>query len=253
LDLLTFPGIAAIPGLVHGVTQRAGGVSVGPYASLNLGRSTGDEPAAVDENARRLRARLGGPRALRFPHQVHGARVETLEGPGETPWGPADAAVTAEPGLGVGVLGADCPVVLVVDPVRRALGVVHSGWRGTVAGVLPATIRRLGERYGSRPSDLRVGIGPGISAARFEVGPEVAHAVREGPPAWASALAAGRADRFHLDLGEVLWRQALACGVPPASIDRMAHCTYDDEERCFSHRRDGPRTGRHALVAVWTE
>src|SRR2546421_567867 len=121
LDLLTFSSIARIPGLRHGVTQRQGGVSVGGWASLNLGRSTGDDPDAVRENGRRVAAAIGATARIAFPSQVHGRAVVVLD---DVPAGPlpdADAVVTAVPGLAVGVLGADCPGVLVVDPVQRAL------------------------------------------------------------------------------------------------------------------------------------
>jgi copper oxidase (laccase) domain-containing protein len=143
--------------------------------------------------------------------------------------------------------------VLVADPVRRAAAVVHAGWRGTLAGVLPAAVQALRDRYGSRPADLRVGLGPGIGPERCEVGPEVAEAFLREVPASAPCLARGRGDRWHLDLHAELARQALACGVAPASVERLALCTHASPSLFFSHRRDGPATGRHALVAMWAE
>lgn len=254
MRLLTFPGIAAaIPGLVHGVTEREGGASRGPYASMNLGRSTGDDPAAVTENGRRLYERLGAPSPVRFPHQVHGRRVVVLEDLPEGPIGEADAVATATPGRAVGVLGADCPGVLVVDPVRRAVAVVHSGWRGTVEGVLPAAIATLVARFGSHADDLRVGIGPGISAASYEVGPDVAEPFRAAFAWGASCLAPGRGDRSWLDLALALRLQARDAGVRADRIEAIDLCTLRERERFFSHRRDGPKTGRHALVAMWAE
>lgn len=249
--LLPFPGLAVVPGLAHGVVPRAGGVSVGPWASLNLGRSTGDAPEAVTENARRLAAALGAPGRVAFPRQVHGARVLVLDGPPAGPLPDADAVATGTPGVAVGVLGADCPGVLVVDPVRRALAVVHSGWRGTVAGVLPAAIATLAARFGSPPADLHVCIGPGISARRYEVGPDVVGPFLAAMPAAAGCVRPGRADRAFLDLEGALRLQALAAGVAAARIEALGGCTFDDADRWFSHRRDGGVTGRHGLVALW--
>jgi len=255
LDLLTFPGLTgprrAIPGLVHGVTRRAGGVSVGGYASLNLGRSSGDDPAAVAENGRRVAAALGAVGRVRFPHQVHGRAVVVLDRPPDGPLPEADAVATDVPGLAVGVLGADCPGVLVVDPVHRALAVVHSGWRGTVAGVLVAAIETLVARYGSRPAELRVAIGPGISARRYEVGPDVVAPFLEALPAARPCVASGRGDRAYLDLAAALRLQAHGAGVPDGQVEALDLCTFDGRDAFFSHRRDGAATGRHALVAMW--
>lgn len=253
LDLLTFPGLAGVApaSLVHGVTQRPGGVSRGAYGALNLGRSSGDDPACVAENGRRLAEAVGATGRVRFPHQVHGRAVVVLDAPPEGPLPEADAVVTAVPGLAVGVLGADCPGVLVVDPVRRALAVVHSGWRGTVAGVLPAAIEALVRRYGSDPADLHVGIGPGISARRYEVGPDVAAPFLAALPRARACLTPGRGDRGFLDLAGALRVQAEACGVPAGRIEALDLCTFDERDRLFSHRRDGAATGRHALVAMW--
>ena len=150
------------------------------------------------------------------------------------------------------MLGADCPGVLIVDPVRRALAVVHSGWRGTVAGVV-AGGRALRERYGSRADDLLAGIGPGISARRYEVGPEVADAVRTRVPRGDRCVTPGAAI-----VPTSIWRSRSAtssrrAGLRAASIETMGLCTFDERDVLFSHRRDGATTGRHALVAMWRE
>ncbi len=273
IDLLTFPGLAGsspagpgargagsvargaaggVTGLVHGVTQRPGGVSRGSYGELNLGRSSGDAPEHVAENGRRLAAALGATGRVRFPHQVHGRAVVVLDAPPDAPLPEADAVLTDVPGLAVGVLGADCPGVLVVDPVRRALAVVHSGWRGTVAGVLVAAVEAMVRRYGTDVADLRVGIGPGISARRYEVGPDVAEPFLAALPFARGCVTPGRGDRVFLDLVGALRRQAEACGVPAGRIEAMDLCTFDARDRLFSHRRDGAATGRHGLVAMWT-
>ncbi len=250
-ELLPLPGLSTVEGLVHGVTQRAGGVSRGPFASWNFSRSVGDDADAVTRNGAILSEVMGAPGRVRFPHQVHGNVVRVLDAPPDGPLGECDAIATDVPGLALGVLGADCPGVLLVDPVRRALAVAHSGWRGTLAGIVPAAIAALATRYGTEPRDLRVGIGPGISAAAYEVGPEVVDAFRSGFPDATSCVTPGRGDRSWLDLHGAIRLQLARAGVPEASVGVLDLCTHGEPALFFSHRRDGPHTGRHALVAMW--
>lgn len=245
--MISFPSLKRVAGLAHGVTTREGGVSVGCFASLNLGRSTGDAAEAVRENRRRAAARLGFT-GLVNARQVHGTRVVEVLEAGADP-GEADALITDRPGLLLAVLGADCPGVLLVDERRHALAVVHSGWRGTAAGVSAAALRALLERYGTRPEDLRAAVGPGISARRYEVGPEVAEALAPWAAGQEGLLARGRDDRWHVDLTGLIVRGLVGLGVPPAAIEVSRLCTYEEQERLFSHRRDGGRAGRHALLA----
>jgi YfiH family protein len=249
LGLLSFPALAEVDGLAHAVTTRAGGVSAGPFASLNLGRRTPDLPTAVAENRRRAAAALGFA-ALLGPRQVHGATVVEVRTADEDP-GEADAVMTDRPGLLLGILGADCPGVLLVDPRRRALALLHAGWRGTAARLASVTVAALVERYGCVPSDLRAAIGPGISQAAYEVGPEVADALAASSPEPEASLVRGRGDRWQVDLGGLLADQLRACGVPASSIERSPYCTHRDAALFFSHRRDGERAGRHALLAGW--
>lgn len=251
VPLLTFPGLARVPGLRHGVTTREGGVSGGSWRSLNLGRSTGDLPDAVTENGRRVGEAIGAAR-VRFPRQVHGAAVRIMTSSDAGPVGEADALATGEPGVALGVLGADCPGVVIADPVRRALAVVHSGWRGTVAGVVPAAVGVLVERFGSRPEDLVAGVGPGISARRYEVGPEVADVLRTRIPGGDRCVGKGRGDRAYVDLALAIRAQLEALGVRSSAIEAMELCTFEATELLFSHRRDGAGAGRHGLVAMWT-
>jgi YfiH family protein len=224
-------------------------VSAPPYDTLNLGLGCGDRRQDVLENRARLSRALGFPRVL-FPHQVHGCGIVRVKGPRAEP-GEADALIVDRPRILVGVLGADCPGVLLVAPQRCALAVVHAGWRGVAARVVPATVARLAREHGVRPSELRAAIGPGISAARYEVEDDVAaqvlRAVPESP-ARAALTAPTRPGHATLDLVEALRLQLLGCGLPAESVERHGACTAG-EARFFSHRRDHGRTGRHALVA----
>lgn len=231
------------PGGVEAVASgRSGGVSEGPWASLNLSASTGDRPAHVRENRRRLLAATGLERTrVRYCHQVHGAAVHRAEAlPAldlldvEARPVPGDGLVARTIDLGLLILAADCvPVVLArLDGTGHA--VCHAGWRGLVAGVVEATAAELG-------SPAAAAIGPCAGPGRYAVGPEVAAALVErfGPGA---VTAHGTAD-----LPACTAVALAAAGVE--AVDRLDRCTIADE-RLYSHRRDGPPGGRQVLLAV---
>ena len=192
LRLLTWPALDA-SGADAAVTARSGGVSSGPYATLNLSMSVGDDPGCVRENRRRLAAGFGAsPEDFVFARQVHGAGVRVV-GAADTGSGAfslddaiadADALVTGTPGVVLAILTADCVPIVLHDPVADVLACVHAGWRGTVAGVSAAALAAM-RALGSRPSDVIAGIGPAIAAARYQVGPDVHQAVTQafGPAA----------------------------------------------------------------------
>lgn len=221
-------------GVVHGFTDRAGGVSEGRHASLNLGRRWGDDPAAVAENYRRVAA-AGGFAAddLRVARQVHGRTV--IRGLEVGPDSEADAVwVRREDGLVAGVLTADCVPLLLVDRPGTVAAAVHSGWKGTVANIAAAAVEALPVAA----SELLVAIGPCIEVPAFEVGEEVAERFdaafvrREGP------------GRPHVDLVAVVRAQLIAAGVPERAIARVGGCTFSDAGRYFSYRRDGAGIGQ---------
>lgn len=223
--------------LAHGFSDREGGVSEGPRATLNFGRKWGDDPAAVDENYRRLAAAAGFDLdRLCLLRQVHGDRVlgtrDLQEGSeGDALWsGRGDDRV-------VGVLTADCVPILLASADARIWAAVHSGWRGTVQGVLPATIAALVDA-GVRPSELLMAIGPCIELAAFEVGEEVAEQ-------FADRLVDRARARPHVDLVAAVRQQAIDAGVDPAKIERVGGCTHADPSRYYSYRRDGAGTGQH--------
>jgi purine-nucleoside/S-methyl-5'-thioadenosine phosphorylase / adenosine deaminase len=238
----------------HGFTTRRGGVSQPPFDTLNLGGRWGDEPGATVENRRRLEAAAGG-RAVRFARQVHGCEVARAraDAPVEAVAAiAADAVVTDAPGTAVGVYVADCVPILVADTRTGACAAVHAGWRGTVAGVLGAALRRMTGELGSRATDLRVAIGPGIGACCFEVGPEVVAAVEAAfPGARAGGAILPRAPRAHVDLAWLNRTAAEAAGVPRDAIDAAGVCTRCDAARFFSYRREGGRTGQLAAFVAF--
>jgi len=186
LRVLAWPALDAYP-LDALVTTCHGGVSTGVYATLNLSFGVGDRPEHVLENRRRTATALGADLAdFVFGSQVHGAvaRVVTradrgrgaaVAGPGA---GPADALVTSDPGTVLGAVVADCVPILLYDPGAHVVACVHAGWRGTVAGVTGAAVAAMAG-LGTRPADVIAGIGPAIGPDRYQVGEEVAAAVRD--------------------------------------------------------------------------
>lgn len=225
----------------HGFTTRVGGVSEGPFASLNLGLSSGDDEVPVAENRRRVLQTFGVSQGQVCAfHQVHGDRVLTA-----TPsWfeEEADAAVSDTPGLLLVVSTADCLPVLFHDPRTGAVGAAHCGWRGTVARLAQRTVEALRKRFGCGPADLRVAFGPAIQRPNYQVGPEVALAFREaGFPN--SVLSKDTSGRFLLDVPAANRWLLLESGVRPSNLWDSGLCTHRDT-RFYSHRRDRGRTGR---------
>jgi YfiH family protein len=236
----------------HGFSTRLGGVSVGPWAGLNVGESVGDDPEAVAENRRRLVAALGHPRALVEVEQVHGAAVADADDVGTTRATRADALVSVEPGVAIGVRTADCAPILVAardgdaaDARALAVAAVHAGWRGACDGVVPAAIDALLAR-GARRDRLVAAIGPTIAVEDFEVGDEVVEAARRALGGREPKLLRGSSGRWHLDLVALVEAQLRAAGVE--TIDRVGPGTVRDRGLTYSHRRDHGRTGRHLSV-----
>lgn len=219
------------PGYDVVFTTRQGGVSDGPYASLNLGRLTGDREENVDENRRRVCAGLGAdPAALAMNRQVHSARVrEAVAG---ARGAEADGLCTSEPGLPIVALAADCLPIAVArtDGVRR-LAVLHAGWRGLLSGIVEAGVAAVGE------GELAAAVGPAIGPCCYEVGEEVSERFDRD-------LTSGR----MLDLWTAAERRLRAAGV--AEVTRLDLCTACTPDLFFSHRRDAGVTGRQGVMGV---
>ncbi len=223
------------------VTTRDGGVSLAPYASLNLGQHVGDDPAAVAENRARLRACL--PAEPFWLNQVHGIGVQ--EACADAPDVPpdADAGFTRQPGVVCAVMTADCLPVLLTDRSGSVVAAAHAGWRGLCNGIIEATIARMAVPA----NDILAWLGPAIGPDAFEVGPEVRAAFMAHDPTAASAFAAIPDGKYLADI-YLLARQRLnACGV--TEVHGGDACTVTERERYFSYRRDG-RTGRMASL-IW--
>ena len=200
------------------------------------------------ENRRRLR-RAAGAEDIFVATQVHGAdviRVGAGDVVADVAEIKADGLISDAAGLAVGVFVADCIPVLMADPRTGAFAAVHAGWRGTLAGVVPAAVRRLVADLGVRPEDLRVALGPAIGVCCFEVGDEVVAAVEQVVPAAASAgaIRVGARGRAHVDLKGLNRMLLDAEGVLAGNVDAGPECTSCDRARFFSYRRDQGQTGQ---------
>jgi purine-nucleoside/S-methyl-5'-thioadenosine phosphorylase / adenosine deaminase len=222
---------------VVGFSTRVGGVSEGPYTSLNLGRKLGDDPTRVDENRRRLCRAVGADDArLALNHQVHSARVNRAIPAARG--APGDGLWTDEPGVPMLALTADClPIALVraANGTGPAAAVLHAGRTGLLAGVVEAGVRALGD------GALAAAIGPGIGPCCYEVGNEVAARYR-------SRFGSDVVLERHLDLWTAAERALREAGV--TRIDRFDVCTACDPDRFFSYRRDGKPRGAQGVIAV---
>jgi polyphenol oxidase len=219
----------------HGFFTRRGGVSDGIYRGLNVGLGSADDMDRVAENRRRV-SRWFGVEADRLstPHQIHSADVVVLDRPfaGERP--KADAVVTATPGVLVGVLTADCGPILFADPESRVVGAAHAGWRGAHDGVLEATVAAM-EKLGARREAIHACLGPTISAAHYEVGPEfVERFVAQNSADDRYFAPSRKPDHAMFDLHAYIVDRLTAAGV---TAETTGHCTYADEDRFFSYRR----------------
>ncbi len=221
------------------VTTRHGGVSGGPYRSLNLGTRVGDDPAHVAENRARVRAHL--PAEPRWLAQVHGARVvpaDSVRQPVE-----ADAAYTREPEVVCVVQMADCLPILLCDHDASVVAVAHAGWRGLAGGVVESTLRAIAVP----PDRLMAWLGPAIGPAAFEVGSDVRDAFVAGDPGAQPAFVSHRPNKWLADLFALARRRLARAGVQQVYGGGL--CTVADTARFFSHRRD--RTSGRMGAFIW--
>ena len=248
LVFYTFESLDAFPELTHAITTRHGGVSIGPYSSLNVSNGRGDDPEAVEENLRRICRTLELERRdLTSPKQQHTAEVRRVGAAerGQVQLG-CDALVTDEARLPLLLRYADCVPVLIYDPVHRALALVHSGWRGTVLGAPRAAVESLEMEFGSHPEELVTAIGPSIGPCCYEVGPDVVDAIRSTFSASDALLASRSYGRHHLDLWKANRRWLSDCGVKRIEVSEV--CTACHIENFYSHRAENGKTGHFAAV-----
>ena len=247
-----------LTGAAHCFSTRFGGVSEGYLASLNLGTHRGDRPENVRENYAILGRAVGFlPERTVFTRQVHsdviervgaaqcgrGLQYEATEG--------CDGLITDEPGVALTVFSADCTPVLLYDPVRRAAGAVHAGWRGTAAGIAAKAAEKMVRELGCRPENIRAAVGPCIGPCCFETDADVPEAMLAALGAEAEACIRPAGEKFYVDLKELnaIWLRR--AGV--TQIDVSAECTCCRPERFWSHRRVGGHRGSRAAFSAFSE
>lgn len=232
---LEFIASPALSPLRHGFFTRRGGASSGIFSGLNCGRGSSDQADAVRLNRERAAAALGlAEPALRGVHQIHSARVVTVEETAPPVPPEADAMVTRTPGIGLAILTADCQPVLMADREAGVIGAAHAGWRGTLEGVLEATVEAM-EALGARRAGIAAVIGPCISQRAYEVGPEFFYEVTAEDPAFSRFFIPGAGDRLRFDLPGFGLHRLRAAGV--GSAEWTGDCTCSDPARFFSYRR----------------
>lgn len=279
IEILQAAPLARISWLVHGFSTRQGGASRAyGKGSLNLGFTVHDERAAVTKNRSALISAVTKGSKARWNlvslRQVHSDLIHCVSQSPEHPLA-GDGLITNTPGLLLAVLTADCLPVIVVDPKRRAVGVFHAGWRGTVKRIVEKGVGEMRRHFGSDPAQLRAAIGPGIRNCCYQVGPEVkdtfqaqfaygAELFRETkerdeiheryPLLFLTARAPGHSElpkKIFLDLAEANRRQLLDAGLSSKNISNLGMCTSCKTELFFSHRAEKGKTGRMmAMVGI---
>jgi YfiH family protein len=286
LNILRAASLSTIPWLVHGFSTRPGGFSraYGGRA-LNLGFIQDDSKASVERNRAAFLRELGAGDEPGMPsrrardqswplvtlRQVHSDVIRLVDSPAKAQLA-GDAMITTTPGLWLGIQTADCLPIILVDPKRRAVGVFHAGWRGTVKRIVEKGVGEMRRRFGSRPRDLKAAIGPGVHACCYQVGKEVreqfesqfAYAaklfreveerdpVREKyPMLFLTARPPGHSDlpkKIFLDLVEANRQQLLAAGLQARNIEASPLCTSCHTDLLFSYRAEKGQTGRMMAV-----
>jgi len=235
--------------LTQAVFSRHGGVSPVPWNSLNLGNTVSDDPARVEENLYKLLSSIGYfPNQLAQIRQVHSAHVEIVDKPvdGNAVLAQGDAMISNTTGLLMLMRFADCVPILFFDPVNKAAGIAHAGWKGTVKEVAIAAVVEMKNHFGTDPSNLIVGIGPSIGPDHYEIGEDVVEEVkRTFPHRWDQILNTVL-DRVKLDLWEANRISLKKAGVK--HIETAEICTACNVNDWYSHRGEKGKTGRFAAV-----
>lgn len=251
----TFEALDAVPGLVHAMSTRSGGVSRAPYDSLNLGFHVGDDARAALENRERFASAVGFPlEDVVSTHQVHGAEVRVvgraergrgaLRSAGESR--ASDALVTSERGVFLMGFSADCPLVMLAEPEAGVAGLAHAGWKSAFAGIIRKTVAAM-SGLGAEPTRMIAGVSPAIGPCCYEVGSEL----KDAFPAdidEPGRFFQPRGEKFMFDLPLFCREMLKACGLTDDNVHSARMCSRCHGDVLFSYRGSGGRTGRHAAV-----
>lgn len=252
LEYLTFPGLSGVEGVQHLFTTRTGGVSKGIYSSLNVSFTRGDSEQAVLENYRRVARVLGTDvEHMVCSDQTHTVNIRYVTGADagkgvvrQKDYRDVDGLITDEEGLCLVTFYADCVPLYFVDPVKRVIGLAHSGWRGTLECMGAHMVRAMQERYGCSPQDIVAAIGPSICRDCYEISEEVAVHFREGFWADKEVLSPGKEPgKYQLDLWKANEEVLLSSGILREHLDITDVCTCCNSEYLFSHRASHGQRG----------
>nr|MBN1228499.1 peptidoglycan editing factor PgeF [Anaerolineae bacterium] len=237
----------------HAIFTRRGGVSKPPYDSLNVGSTVGDDVDRVKANQQIMSGFFGvDSDSVCTTWQVHGSHVICAHRKAPDDNLPrADGIITNEPHLPLVMRFADCIPLVLYDPVQHVIGLAHAGWRGTVAGIGQATVRKMSKAYGVRPRDIIAGIGPGIGPCCYEVGPEVVLQVRATYLDYRDLVIPppnGNGHGSHLDLWRANRLALEAVGV--RQIETANLCTACLTDEFYSHRAESGKTGRFGVMIM---
>ncbi len=246
----------AARGIQHGISTRLGGYSTAPFASLNLGLHVEDKPEVVWHNRQLFCQAVGlEPDKVVTTEQIHGDVVRLVTaadaGHGCRHYHEAikgtDALITNTPGLPLMLFFADCVPVLIADPVSRAIGISHAGWKGTVAKIAQKTVLAMQQQFNTNPADCLIGIGPSIGSCCYEVDEAVVSKLKTGFRQW-EKLVTPKQGRWLLNLWEANREQLKEIGVEDNNITISQVCTADNTEIFFSHRNECGHTGRFGAI-----
>lgn len=235
--LRVFPDAA----VCHGFVARTGGVSRGPFASLNLSYWVGDDLANVDSNWERLRREVPALKLVARMNQVHGNAIHVVTHATASNRPRGDGMVTTDPGVLLGIFSADCVPILMIDSKRKIAGAFHAGWRGIIADIATAGVAAM-TKLGSRASDIRAALGPSIGPCCFEVDQELADRFAAEVAGAPNHTRAGRPGKSYLDLRAIVTDQLTRAGLVAANVANVGPCTRCASARFFSRRASAGNT-----------
>jgi len=260
IPYISFPVLGDIDWICHGFSTRYGGVSTGIHSTMNLGFQNGDKTDAVYENYNRICNAIGVlPESIVHAKQTHkdNVRVVTYDDIGkgynrERDYDDIDGLITNQAGITLTILTADCVPVYLVDPVNRAIGLAHSGWRGTIQRIASKTVNCMQQTFGSKPADILAVTGPCIGVECYEVGDEVASCfATEFSLDIYSKITLVQNNRTHINLSETIKYSLIETGVSAENILQCGLCTACNSEMLFSHRiTQGKRGTMAAFLAI---
>lgn len=258
VPFLSYPMLEKTGVVNHGFSTRLGGVSKGPCATMNISTTRGDDPQAVTENCRRIAAAIGvRAEDLTYTHQTHTTNVAVVK---EQDCGrrfmETDGLVTNVPGICLVTFYADCVPLYFVDPVKKVIGLSHSGWRGTVHKMGKVTVETMSREYGTDPKDIYAAIGPSICQDCYEVSEDVIDEFRQHfeQKLWPELFYRKENGKYQLNLWKANEAVLTEAGIPKQQIAVTNVCTHCNPEILFSHRATGNKRGNlSAFLALKEE